>query len=100
MMQRERRDILKNLLAKGFQEKQGSKHICLIYHTLEGASSTIITFLSRGSGYKSIGDPLLNKMAKQCKLPKRKFVDLGIAIWANPNTNGISKPMESFHKKR
>lgn len=76
MMQRERRDILKNLLAKGFQEKQGSKHICLIYHTLEGASSTIITLLSRGSGYKSIGDPLLNKMAKQCKLPKRKFVDL------------------------
>ena len=76
MMQRERRDILKNLLAKGFQEKQGSKTTCLIYHTLEGASSTIITFLSRGSGYKFIGDPLLNKMAKQCELPKRKFVDL------------------------
>ena len=75
-MQRERSAIQKSLLTKGFQKRQGSKHICLIYHTLEGASSTIITFLSRGSGYKSIGDPLLNKMAKQCELPKRKFVDL------------------------
>lgn len=75
-MPRERREILKNLLAKGFQKKQGSKHVCLIYHTPEGVSSAIVTVLSRGTGYKSIGDPLLGKMARQCELSRQKFLDL------------------------
>lgn len=75
-MPRERREILKNLLAKGFQERRGSKPVCLIYHTLEGFSSAIITVLSRGTRHKSIGDPLLNRMARQCELPTRKFLEL------------------------
>jgi len=75
-MQRDRRDIVQNLSRKGFQETESAHHTHLIYHTADGKKSAVRTRVSRGSSYKSLGNDLLGKMAKQCKLTKGDFLDL------------------------
>lgn len=77
MTQRERQDIRNSLCSKGFQVAEGKKHTKLIYHTKEGVRSSVMTILSRGSDYKTIGEPLLKRMTTQCKLEKKEdFLEL------------------------
>ncbi len=63
------------LAAKGFR-MANSDHLRLIYHDLNGRKTAINTKTSHGASGLDIGDPLLAKMARQCRLPKAMFLDL------------------------
>ena len=76
MSQRSRTKIQRSLRKKGFKETEARKHTSYKYVTLDGASSDIMTILSRGTGYKEIGNGLLSDMAKQCHLGKEDFLRL------------------------
>ena len=69
------RKIKSSLLKKGFEEdlKSGrTDHHYYRYFNLKGEKTSIHTMLSRGD--TEIGDPLINSMAKQLYLSKRKFM--------------------------
>jgi len=74
-VQRSRRDIESALERKGFQRHEGD-HSRFVYHTTDGKKTPIKTMTSHGSGGRSIGDPLLGQMAKQCYLTKQDFLSL------------------------
>lgn len=74
-MQKARKDVVSALEYKGFDTTQGS-HQFFVYRTSSGKLTDIRTMISHGSSYKSLGDDLLSKMAKQCKLVKKEFIDL------------------------
>lgn len=75
-MQRDRRVVQQGLARKGFRETESAHHSHYIYHTDSGQKTAVKTRVSRGSSYKSLGDDLLGKMAKQCCLSKADFIDL------------------------
>lgn len=76
-MQRTRQQIMSSLGKKGFTETDSYRdHYYFMYYTQSGKKTRIITKLSRGTHYKSIGNSLLNMMAKECKLNKNDFMDL------------------------
>ena len=75
-MQRGRLEVQRALSKKGFEEQEGKSHIRYIFHTRSGTKTDVTTMVSRGSSYKTLGNDLLGKMAKQCKLNKNKFLDL------------------------
>lgn len=60
---------------KGFHQKEGDHHY-FIFRTAEGKKTAVFTKTSHGTGYRTIGDPLLGQMAKQCKLTKARFLEL------------------------
>lgn len=68
-----RRIVERALERKEFVRQEGRDHLLFIYVTLAGMKSSIRTMTSRGTGKADIGDPLISKMAKQCKLRKRDF---------------------------
>lgn len=74
-MTRDRDDIEAALLRKGFQKDNGDHHY-FIYWNLAGKKTMKKTKMSHGSSYKTIGDPLLGKMAKQVGLTKKSFLEL------------------------
>jgi len=74
-VERKRRDIEAALETKGFKRHEGD-HSRFVYYTHDGKKTRIRTKTSHGSGGKSIGDPLLGQMAKQCCLTKPDFLDL------------------------
>jgi len=74
-VQRSRREIESALKRKGFERHEGD-HSWFVYHTQDGKKTKIKTKTSHGSGAKSIGDPLLGMMAKQCCLTKSDFLNL------------------------
>jgi len=74
-MTRERSDIEASLLKKGFKKDNGN-HKYYIYWNLSGKKTIKKTMVSHGSAYKTMGDSLLNKMAKQVGLTKQKFLEL------------------------
>ncbi|WP_298018238.1 hypothetical protein [uncultured Parasphingopyxis sp.] len=75
MAQRKRRDIDKALQKKGFKKSEND-HSYYIYHDLSGRKTTKRTKLSHGTQHKDIDDSLLTVMARQIKLPKKKFLEL------------------------
>ena len=74
-MTRTRDEIDASLLRKGF-EKDGGDHYYYIYRNLAGKKTVRKTKMSRGSSYKTIGDPLLGQMARQVGLTKGAFLEL------------------------
>ena len=75
-MQIDRKDVLQSLQKKGFVCTERTKHTFLTYHNKLGKKTRIFTFVSRGTSYKSIQEPLIAKMARQCKLANSDFLDL------------------------
>ena len=63
------------LEAKGFKRVEGD-HAFFIYYSMAGKKSPVRTKTSHGSSHRDIGDDLVSKMAKQCKLPTREFREL------------------------
>lgn len=61
------------LKKKGFVLEPGDHR----YYTLfvDGQRTHIMTFVSRGTGHKQIGSPLIAEMAKQMKLSKKEFLE-------------------------
>lgn len=74
-MQRTRLEIKSALTTKGFVRANGD-HDFMIYFTKEGKRTALRTKVSHGGGGKSVGDPLLAQMARQCGLTKKGFIDL------------------------
>jgi hypothetical protein len=72
---RDRKVIDAALQRKGFQ-KDDSNHHYYIYRNLDGKKTMKKTMMSHGSSSKTIGDPLLGKMAKQVGLTKKSFLEL------------------------
>lgn len=69
-MPRDRVDIEKSLLKKGFVEVGGDHQFFHFY--VDGKFTGIHTKLSRGTKYKVYDDSLLSKMWKQLKLDSKK----------------------------
>lgn len=75
-MPKERARILASLTSKGFVEKQGNRDHDFLFFSHKGLVQAVFTKLSRGTQYKTIGDPLLAKMARQLRVPRRDFDNL------------------------
>ncbi|MBI3365895.1 MAG: type II toxin-antitoxin system HicA family toxin [Ignavibacteriae bacterium] len=76
-MQMEREAIRAALEKKGFRLKESRTHD---YYRLyvDDKKTSVFTYLSRGSGYKTYGDDLIEAVYKQMRLVKKelvKFVD-------------------------
>jgi predicted RNA binding protein YcfA (HicA-like mRNA interferase family) len=71
----ERRDVEASLAKKGFVASEGD-HRFFTYYTLAGLKTSTWTKTSHGSGYKTLGDGLINAMAKQRGLTTGQFKDL------------------------
>jgi predicted RNA binding protein YcfA (HicA-like mRNA interferase family) len=71
----ERRDVEASLAKKGFVASKGD-HRFFTYYTLAGLKTSTWTKTSHGSGYKTLGDGLVNAMAKQCGLTTGQFKDM------------------------
>jgi len=72
-MAKDRSKVVKSLKKKGFALSSRKRDHDYYYYTDE-STSTIYTKVSRGSNYKSIGDSLLGKMARQIHLDKKEFL--------------------------
>jgi hypothetical protein len=75
-MPRERSGILAALTSKGFGLEQGSRDHDFLFFWYEGKRQPVFTKLSRGTQYKTVGDPLLSKMSRQLHLTKKEFGNL------------------------
>lgn len=64
------------LESKGFKLSQGNRDHDFLFFGHQGITQAIFTKVSRGSAYKTLGDPLLSKMSRQVKLTKGEFLDL------------------------
>lgn len=69
-MPRDRRDVERGLLAKGFVQTGGDHHF-FTYHTLGDLKTPVFTKTSHGA--REIDDGLLGRMARQCRLTRREF---------------------------
>jgi len=75
-MPRERAAVVAALKAKGFDfAKQGRDHDFFFFR-YPNLTQPVFTKVSRGTGYKTIGDPLLGKMRKQLRLTRAQFDSL------------------------
>lgn len=75
MSDRDRADIHKALVSKGFIEITGTNHDLFILE-VEGKKTQVSTFTSRGSKYKSYGTNLLGAMKQQLKLTSSELLQL------------------------
>jgi hypothetical protein len=71
----ERSEVEAGLERKGFVAVERD-HRYFTYHTIAGHKTSVWTKTSRGTGYKTLGDDLVSKMAKQCGLTSKQFKDL------------------------
>jgi hypothetical protein len=71
----DRREVEAGLEKKGFVLAERD-HRFFTYHTIAGQKTSVWTKTSTGTGYKTLGDDLIGKMAKQCGLTSRQFKDL------------------------
>lgn len=71
----QRDDIEAALLRKGFQQKN-TDHSYFHFFNKNGEKTIVYTKTSYGSKYKTLGPPLIAKMARQCRLTKSQFQQL------------------------
>lgn len=74
-MARERKKVEAALKTKGFRTKEGDHHY-FIFYSREDKKTIIKTKTSHSPKTKTLGDPLISAMAKQCFLTKDEFLDL------------------------
>ena len=72
----ERDDVVDSLCKKGFSEQDGGDH--RYFRLMQGGKDTgIFTMVSLGGRkYRTLGNDLVSKMAKQLKLQTKEFVQL------------------------
>ena len=70
------KDIQKALRKKGFQKKEGKKHIKYILY-VNGKKTRVMTLFSRGKDKKELGDDLIKRIMKQLHFDndENKFKD-------------------------
>ncbi len=69
-----KKEVERALTSKGFQELSGDHHF-FVYYTMDGLKTRARTKTSRG-GKRDLGDAMMNRMAKQCKINNQQFQDL------------------------
>ncbi len=69
------RKLEKGLKAKGFTRKN-SNHIVMTYVTESGLRTSVITHFSHRASGKEVSDHEMGKMAKQCELSIKQFMEL------------------------
>lgn len=74
-MIRDKKEVEIALQKKGFRSREGDHHF-YVYYTMTGLKSCILTKTSHTPKMKAIPDELLSKMAHQCKLTKKQFLEL------------------------
>ncbi|HEV7588854.1 MAG TPA: hypothetical protein VGO40_12130 [Longimicrobium sp.] len=74
-MPRDRSEVVAALKNKGFEERPEGKNRDhdMFFFVHGGLQRAVFTKVSRGSGYRTIGDDLLGKMAKQLQLTRGDF---------------------------
>jgi len=79
-MPKDRSEVVAALKAKGFTDRTEGKNRDhdTFFFVHGGLRRAVFTKVSRGSGYRTIGDDLLGKMAKQLQLTRGDF-DLLVA---------------------
>lgn len=75
-MPRKRDAIAKALTDKGFSVESSKRDHDFFFFEHSGKRLPLGTKLSRGTGYKEIGDSLLGPIAKQLKLSKAQLLQL------------------------
>ena len=63
-MQLQRKDVVKNLTAKGFEKHKKTNHDVFIYRNKQGQKTDIRTLVSRGTNYRTLYVGLVTEMAK------------------------------------
>lgn len=71
----DRRDVEAGLERKGFVLAERD-HRFFTYYNTAGQKTSVWTKTSLGTGYKTLSDDLIGKMAKQCGLTNKQFKDL------------------------
>jgi hypothetical protein len=74
MPPKKRDDIKAALLSKGFVHEGGDHDFYVFKHA--GMVGAVFTQISRGSGYREYGDPLLHDMSRQLKLTRKQLNEL------------------------
>lgn len=72
----ERRDVERALGRKGFTKIRDTKHSHFLYVTRDGLKSSVRTMISHGKKGADIGDSLVARMARQCRINKKEFENL------------------------
>jgi hypothetical protein len=74
-MPKDRSGVVAALKKKGFEERYEGKNRDhdTFFFMHSGLQRAVFTKVSRGSGYRTIGDELLGKMAKQLQLTRGDF---------------------------
>ena len=70
-----RRQVERALQRKGFRIREND-HRFFIYHTLDEKKTEVRTKTSHGKLGADIADPMIGRMAKQCRLTKKEFENL------------------------
>jgi hypothetical protein len=68
----ERRTVAAALGKKGFSSSSGD-HEFFTYYTVAGKKTSVWTKTSHGTGHKTLADPLVSAMAKNCGLTTPQF---------------------------
>lgn len=89
-MNLQRAKVQENLPKKGFSEVVDRDHIFYLFF-YEGKKTHIHTHVSHGTKYKTLGDDLVSKMAKQCKLTTKGFRRLTECTLSHDDYIGILK---------
>jgi hypothetical protein len=71
----ERAKLESALTAKGFQGLEGAKHTRFRLF-VDGKLTSVMTFVSRGSGYRVLDDSLLAAISRQLHLSKAELLRL------------------------
>ncbi len=72
----QRRKVEDSLKKKGFLKDASGRHVRFLYVRLNGAKTDIFTVTSHGRTGKDIGDNLVSRMAKQCRVNRAMFEGL------------------------
>lgn len=75
-MPRDRLEIHRSLLAKGFELEQKGRDHDYYFLRDEGLTRAVFTKMSRGSKHREIGDGLLGRMCRQLQLTRGEFDQL------------------------
>lgn len=67
-----REDIESALLRKGFR-RANTDHSYYQFYDKNGKKTIVNTKTSFGTNYKTLGQPLISQMARQCRLTKPQF---------------------------
>lgn len=73
---RSKRLLINGLLKKGFMRDVNADHIYFYWFDADGNPTDVQTKISHGATGETIGSNLIAKMARQCRITTKQFLDL------------------------